>query len=281
MPLDLTLFETTLNSTFSQIESTQAEALNTQIASNFVAGRTAGEKHKSTLPSNKLNFEPVKSAEDQEEEEEGLTTEEKAEIAILVALFLGYVHEFNSRTKTQILTEVSAMVTAGKTQEEIKNYVQNVFEGKENIVIDNVGKVRKEIYVDKNLKISEVEKVITRKYYTSVQNYSQLMGEQASHAAYEKGREMYNISQGIDMWVFSGPVDERARPWHIALVGTTYQWNSEQSRYAEQCLSEPRCRHRAMPYYGDSRDVPQEKWDKLKEDVGLYWDEDKKEWAIK
>lgn len=287
MPFSLTKFTKSLKSAFSQLETSQAEALSIEIAANYVAGRTAGEKHKSTLPAQPLPAEglpaktiPALRSADPEEEEEGLPTEDKAEIALLVALFLGYVKGFNKVAQTQILAEVEGMVTAGKTQDEIKKYVDSIFEGKENIVIDNVGKTRKELYVDKNLKISEVEKVITKKYSSSLENYAQLLGERASHASYEAGRKAYLINQGYSDWIFSGPADERARPWHVSLLGEVYEYGSEQSQYAERCLSEPRCRHRRVPYYGDSRDVPAERWQKLKDDAGLRWSEEKEEWVI-
>ena len=53
------------------------------------------------------------------------------------------------------------------------------------------------------------------------------------------------------------------------------------SDYAEKVLREPHCRHRAHVYYGDSRDTPKEKWDKLKKDAGLFWDEEAKAWILK
>lgn len=276
MPLSLTTFKKSLSSAFQTIEKTQAEALSIEIAANFVAGQTAAETHKSTLPLTSKDPEP-----EAPEEDDGLTTEEKAEIALLVALYMGYLKGFNERAQAQILAEVTAMDKAGKTQEEIKKYVDDIFEGDENIIIDNVGKKRKEIYVDKQMKLSEVEKVITKTYSTSTKNYAQLIGENAAHGAYEKGKDAYNISQGLNQWVFSGPADERARPWHVALLGEVYEHGSDQSNYAEQCLVEPRCRHRKEPYYGDKRDVPKEQWQKIKDEVGLYWDDNEERWAMK
>lgn len=271
----LSTFEKSLKKAFSQIEKTQAEALAIEISSNFIAGRTAGEKHKS-----------IQSAEPEDLEDEGLTEEEKAEIAVLAALYLGYLSKFNDTAQAQILTTTRELIEqAGgqvtpEVQDEIKKRLDDVLDGREKVVIDNVGKVRKELYVDKNLKLSEVEKVITKKYSASVKTYCELLGEQASHASYEAGRKARLIEQGFDKWVFVGPADERARPWHIALLGQVYKYGTVQSEYAESCLREPRCRHRAQVYYGDSRDVPAERWEKLKKDVGLHWDDEKMEWSI-
>ena len=272
----LSNFSKSLKKAFSQIEKTQAEALAIEISANFIAGRTAGEKHKS-----------IQSAEPEDPEDEGLTEEEKAEIAVLAALYLGYLSKFNDIAQAQILTTTKELIEqAGgqvtpEVQDEIKKRLDDVLDGREKVVIDNVGKVRKELYVDKNLKLSEVEKVITKKYSASVKTYSELLGEQASHASYEAGRKARLIEQGFDKWVFVGPADERARPWHVALLGQIFTWGTLQSDYAEKVLREPHCRHRAHVYYGDSRDTPKEKWDKLKKDAGLFWDEEAKTWILK
>jgi hypothetical protein len=268
MPFTLTTFKTKLSSVFKQINKDQAEALSIQISANFIAGQHAAEKHRS-----------FKSAEP-EEDEDSLTNTEKAEIAALIALYLGYSKGFNKIAEKQISTTVSEMVTAGKTQDEIRAFVGSVFSGKEKIVIDNIGKIRKEIRVDKNLHITQVEKVVKQKYYSSLNNYADLLGDQAAHDAYESGRKTANISEGYSDWIFTGPADERARPHHVALIGETFTYNTDQSAYAESCLSEPRCRHRAMAFYGDDRDTKKEVWDKLKDDAGLYWDEEKGEWSI-
>jgi uncharacterized protein YnzC (UPF0291/DUF896 family) len=273
----LSNFSKSLKKAFSQIEKTQAEALAIEISANFIAGRTAGEKHKS-----------IQSAEPEDPEDEGLTEEEKAEIAVLAALYLGYLSKFNDIAQAQILTTTKELIEqAGgqvtpEVQDEIKKRLDDVLDGREKVVIDNVGKVRKELYVDKNLKLSEVEKVITKKYSASVKTYSELLGEQASHASYEAGRKAQLIGQGFDKWVFVGPADERARPWHVALLGQVFTWNTEQSSYAERCLQEPRCRHRAAIWYGDpKKDTPKEKWEKLKNDAGLYFDDAEQMWKMR
>lgn len=283
MPLDLPSFKKSLKSTFAIINKSQAEALSIQISANFLAGQHAAEKHQSIIPAEGLpakQLPALKAASPEDQEEDGLTTEEKAEIALLVALFLGYIKEFNSRAQAQILDEVTAMTKAGKTQEEIKVYAQDVFSGKENIIIDNTGQERKVLYLDKNLKLSEVSKTVTRPYYASVLTYAALTAANAAHASYEAGRKASLIAQKYEQWVFVGPADERARPWHICLIGEVFTYNTTQSNYAERCLSEPHCRHRAMPYYGDDRDVKKEVWEKLKEDAGLFWDELENKWDV-
>lgn len=277
MPFELTTFSKILKKAFSQIETSQAEALSIEIAANYTAGRTAGEKHQS-----------IQSAEpDDPEEEDELTPEEKAEIALLVAIFLGYLSEYNNRAQAQILTTTKEIIEqAGgqvtpEVQKEIKQRLDDVLDGRENVIIDNVGKTRKELYVDKDLKLSEVEKVVTRKYSASVKTYSELLGEQASHASYEAGRKARLIEQGYKSWVFVGPADERARAHHVAILGFVFTYGTTQSEYAERCLQEPRCRHRAQVWYNDpTKDTAPEKWQKLKDDAGLKWSDKKEEWIL-
>ena len=270
MPFNLTTFTKSLNTAFKQLKKTQSDALSIEIAANFTAGMTAAEKHTS-----------IKSAEPEDPEEDGLTTEEKAVIALLTAQYLGSLTKFNKAAKAQILSKVKELVQAGSDHDEIKKYVDVVLSGKDIITIDNVGKIRKEIYVDKDLKISEVEKVITRKFGASIDTYSELLGEQASHASYEAGRKAQYQRQGFENWVFVGPADEKARPAHVALIGCVFEWGTDQSEYAEQVLKEPHCRHRAQVYYNDeTKDTKKEVWDKLKNDAGLYWDKSKNEWSL-
>jgi|GEM_PF-1161614 len=318
MPFNLTTFKKSLSSAFKKIKSSQAEALAIEIAANYVAGRTAGKKHQSiksaeglptgivpadTAGSSTAAYTPAAkctaakltageytaanltaaSKEDtaaDETEDEGLTTEEKAEIALLVALFLGYTSKFNDSTQAQILAKAKEIIDAGGSPEEVQQYVQDVFEGKEPIKIDNTGKTKKEIYVDKDLKLSEVDKIIEKPFFASVLTYAALTGENASHAAYEGGRKAQNISDGYLDWIFSGPADERARPHHIILIGERFTWGTIQSAYAERILHEPRCRHRSVPFYNDSRDVKKEVWDRLKKESGVFWNESLNKWDI-
>ena len=269
MPLNLTTFKKSLKKAFSQIESTQAEALSEELAKNYRAGRTAGTKHKSTRP--------LISAEDPEEED-GLTTEEKEELAIILALFLGKLTKFNTMAQTQILNQVSTMVDEGKTMEEVKQYVSDVFHGKETVEVDNTGKKTKELYVDKDLQISERSKIISKPFSASTLVYSSLLADIAAHRAYEEGRKQALI-QGNKRWVFVGPVDEVARPWHVSLVGQIYTWGTLQSDYAEKVLREPHCRHRAQEY--SEKDYDAKYWQKLKDDVGLYFDDAEQMWKMR
>ena len=268
---DISRFETSLKKAFKQINKAQSATLSIQIAANFIAGMAAADKQKSFKS---VDPEPI------DPEEEGLTNDEKVEIALLLALFLGYSNAFNEKAQAHILGNVKEMVQAGVGTEEIKKYVDDVFLGKESITIDNVGKTKKEIYVDKELKLSEVSKVIEKPYSTTLLSYAAMLGATIAHTAYEKGRKAQYTSQALNQWVFVGPADEIARPHHIALIGEVFTWNTDQSSYAEHVLQEPRCRHRSQVYYGDSRDTKKEVWDKLKKDSGIFWNDDLNKWDI-
>ena len=261
-------FKKSLKKAFKKIESTQADALSEELAKNYLAGRGAGQKHKSTRP--------LISAEDPEED--GLTTEEKTEIAVLLALFLGSLKKFNAAAQDQILTQVKEMAKAGSSQEDIQKYVSDVFSGKENIVIDNTGKKKKELYVDKDLQISERSKIISKPFFAGVLTYAAMLAETASHRAYEEGRKQALILQQ-ERWVFVGPVDEIARPSHVALVGQIFIWGTLQSDYAEKVLREPHCRHRAQEY--SEKDYDAKYWQRLKDEAGLFWDGQEQAWKMK
>jgi len=269
MPFNLDLFEHKLTQAFEQIKKDQSEALSIQISVNFTAGMSAAAKHKS-----------IKSEDPQEED--GLSEEDKAEIAAMTALYLGYISEFNNKAQDQVLSKVQEIIDEGGDQDEIKQYLDDVFSGKESIVIDNTGQERKEIYVNKNLKLLEVTRTVENPFYSSVDSYVALVGATVAHTAYEAGRKAQYQNQGYDQWVFTGPADEKARPGHVALLGQVFTWGAKQSGYAERCLREPRCRHRAEVYWNDPKiDKSSEYWKQLKDEAGLYWDEEKGKWVLK
>jgi len=174
------------------------------------------------------------------------------------------------------------MIEAGAIEPDIKQYLDDIFTGKETITIDNRGKERKEIYVDKDLKLSEVTKTIENTYSTTIGSYVVLLGENAAHTSYERGRKSQNIIDNYLNWVFVGPADEITRPWHLAIIGSVFQYNTDQSEYAQRCLEESRCRHWAERYFNDSsKDKSPEYWQKIKDDSGLYWSDTAEKWMIK
>ncbi len=262
---DFDTFEKSLKTTFDKLTKSQAEALSIEIAANFTAGMSAAETHK--------------SFKSEEPEEDGLTDKEKAEIAALAALYLGYISKFNDAAQDQILTKAKEILDTGGSKQDVKNYLDDVLTGNENIVIDNTGQKRKSIYVDENLKLSEVTRTVKKPFLASVLVYATMLGENAAHTSYEAGRKAQYQRQGFDRWMFTGPADERARPWHVSLVGQIYTWGTLQSDYAEKVLREPHCRHRAQEY--SEKDYDAKYWQKLKDDVGLYFDDAEQMWKMR
>ena len=309
MPLDIPSFKKSLKSAFKKIESTQAEALNIELAKNYLAGRAAGEKHQSfnyqNVPksnesvvsqdlSESINIYQIDNKLQEydnkidsfnneiycsDNKEEDLSDEDKEELALLLALFLGNLKKFNAMAQDQILSQVSTMVAEGKTTEEIKQYVDDVFHGKEPIVVDNTGKKKKELYVDKDLKISERDKIISKPFFIGLTSYATMLAENAAHRAYETGRKSQYRKDGFGKWMFVGPSDERARPHHVALLGSIFEFGSAQSNYAEKVLQEPRCRHRAQIY--SEKDSNPEYWQKLKDESGLFWNTQTDAWDMR
>lgn len=80
---------------------------------------------------------------------------------------------------------------------EIADYTKEVLGGSEKVVINNVGKTRKIIQVRKNGTLSEVEKVITRPYVTTVDNYADMLGRTATYSAWAEGRTVGHQKMGV------------------------------------------------------------------------------------
>lgn len=214
-----------------------------------------------------------------------LTNVQKNAIKRLSAEHFGYISEFNKAVGEQIKDKAKDLLTQEKgyaeISKEIKEYATQVFEGQEKVTINNVGKTRKVVQVGKDGTLKEVEKVITRPYTTNVNAYSDMLARTATHTAWEQGRASEYQRMGFRKWRFVGPSDERARPDHIAILGQVFEYGTEQSDYAESLLHEPNCRHRQVVFFDDPElDTPPEFFERIKRRAGLYWDEEKEEWAF-
>jgi hypothetical protein len=96
-----------------------------------------------------------------------------------------------------------------------------------------------------------------------------------------EGQSIRISKGGFGRWHFVGPVDERSRPDHVAILGNAYEYGTEQYDYALRLLDEPNCRHRSVVYFNDSElDTPPEFFEKEKQKVGLRYDEGKEEWVF-
>lgn len=214
-----------------------------------------------------------------------LTNVQKNAIKRLSAEHFGYISEFNKAVGEQIKDKARELLKEEKgytdISAEIRKYASDLFEGSEKVTINNVGKTRTVYKVDKNGKIIKTEKLIERPYVTNTKAYSDMLARTATHTAWEQGRASEYQRMGFKKWRFVGPSDERARPDHIAILGQVFEYGTEQSDYAESLLHEPNCRHRQVVFFDDPElDTPGEFFEDIKRRAGLYWDEEKEEWAF-
>lgn len=270
MALDLEVLDKNIDKQVKSINAAQAAALTIEISAGFVAGLGAGEKKTSFLRSSS----------------EELTEVQKQAIEKLSAEYFGYIAEFNEAAGEQLKTRAREIIEQGGPEQdlkdEIRKYAEDIWGGSETVTIDRTGQTRTVIEVTKDRKLRKVEKEITRAYKTNVDAYADMLARTSTHGAYEEGRAAAYQEEGQNMWRFVGPVDERSRPDHSALVGEHFTYGTPESDMALQLLHEPNCRHRAIVYFGDpDLDAPQEEYEKQKEKAGLYWDEEKGKWAFR
>ena len=201
----------------------------------------------------------------------------------MTAKSVGYLTEFNSALGSQVADRISELMAEGVLQKDIAKeiipYVDELLSPDGKVVIDHVGQKRTVLNVGKDGRIFKVEKTITRKYTTNPQAYADMLARTSTHNALEDGRAEARQSSGITRWRFSGPADERSRPWHVAVVGNVYTYGTAQSDYARELLSEPNCRHRSIDFLGDKDlDTPESHYTKLKDDAGLKYTDG--EWTL-
>jgi hypothetical protein len=216
----------------------------------------------------------------------GLTNVQKNAIKRLSAEYFGYISEFNNNIGEQIKDKARTLIADSKgykeVSAEVKKYAEDIFKGSEHVVIDNRGKMRTVLKVGKDGTIRTVEKTIERPYVTNVRAYSDMVGRTATHTAWEQGRASEYQRLGFNKFRIVGPVDERSRPDHVAVIGKVFEYGTQQGEYALSLLEEPNCRHRQVPFFDDPElDTPQEFFEKQKEKAGLYWDDDTGEWKFK
>jgi hypothetical protein len=214
-----------------------------------------------------------------------LSSLQKEQIAKVYKEQMGYISQTNKAVAEEMTLSIKDIISKGGSQEQIRQgisgYISDVF-GDKGITIDNIGKTRIEYEVSKDGTIRAVEKTITKKYSSTLTNYSDVVAKSVSHASLEEGRAAGYRKQGVTHWRFTGPSDERARISHIILLGNVYKYGTEQSDLAMAVLAEPRCRHRAVPFFNDKKfDTPDSHFDKMKDDAGLFWDDNSESWAIK
>lgn len=226
------------------------------------------------------------SRQEQDKKRRTLSPLQEAAVQKMTAEHFGYMAEFDKAVGEAIKEKAKDILSKEGGYKDIKNeikqYVEDVFEGREPITINHIGQKRIILKVDKNGKLYETEKIIQHEYVSNADAYADMLSRTATHKAFEQGRASEFQRMKFGKWRFVGPSDERARPWHVALIGNVYEYGTAQSEYALQLLGEPHCRHRAIPYFDDPElDTPDSFYQKQKNKAGLFWNDDKGEWAIK
>jgi hypothetical protein len=274
-------FEAAVGKTIQQLNKEQAEALSVEIAAWFVAGLEGDQEEDKKKKKDKKGKD--------KNPDEGLSDLQRETVRKMTDEKFGYISQFNQTLGDQLAAKAQEILKdhGGKEggREEvtklIKDYVEQVFDGSETVVIDRTGQTKQVIEVGKDKKLKLVDHVITRAYHASPETYSTMLGRSAVHSAYEQGRAEAYQQDGLTMWRFVGPVDERSRPAHSAIVGEHYTYGTDESDLAMSLFDEPNCRHRSIPYFDDpDLDTPQEEYERIKDEAGLHWDEDKEEWAF-
>lgn len=274
LAIDLKAFDKQVDLQVKELNKTQADDIAVEIAVSFVLGIEAGEKKKSFLESSS----------------DKLSKTQEETIKKLSAEYFGYISEVNEAAGEQLKDKAREIIqneaenggTEELIKEDIKTYAEGIWGGSENVIIDRTGQTKTIIEVGKDLVLRQVEKEITRAYVVSLNTYAEMLARTSAHGSYEDGRAAAYQEEGLEMWRFSGPVDERSRPDHSALVGQAFTYGTPESEMALQLLHEPNCRHRAIPYWNDPElDTPQEEYERQKEQAGLYYDDEKGKWAFK
>ena len=206
-----------------------------------------------------------------------LTTVQERSIKLMAASTVGYISEFNEIIGTQIAGHISELMAADVLSKDIAKelipYIDEIFGPDGKVVINNIGKKRSIIKVAKDGTLSKVDKVITQKYTTNPQAYADMLARTSTHNALENGRAEARQAKGVLKWRFSGPIDERSRPDHAAIVGNVYEYGTTQSEYAREMLGAPNCRHRSIEFFDDKElDTPASHYENLKKDAGLKFE---------
>lgn len=226
------------------------------------------------------------SRDEQEAKAKKLSPLQEAAIQKMTAEHFGYMAEFDKAVGEAIKEKAREILRKEGGYKDIKNeikkYVSDVFEGKETVTINHIGRKKKILKVDKNGKLYEVEKTIEREYVSNVDAYSDMLSRTATHKAFEQGRASEYQRLGFTKFRYTSVCDERSRPSHCALSGQVFEFGTAQADYAMQMLSAPHCRCRILPFFEDPQlDAPKAKYEKFKERKGLYWNDDIEDWAFR
>lgn len=214
-----------------------------------------------------------------------LSALQKSAIQSVAKVNMGAMADFNSALGKTMEKTIEDRLKQGGGYESIRKdiipLIQEKF-GTEGIEIDNRGKIRTILNVDKDGSIYKTEKVIENTYSTTVENYANTVSRTTAHAAYTEGRRAGYIAQGIKQFRYLSANDERVRPYHLSLSGMVFDVGSEQEELCNEALSEINCRCRIIPFMDNPKyDTPMVEFAARKEAAGLFFNEDKQAWDFK
>lgn len=269
--MDEDTFFNQIDQVIKELNVHHASSLAANIASHYKAGSDgAGYEYAGAKYAKKKVLSPL----------------QEAAIQKLTAEHFGYMAEFDKAIGDTIKDHAKEILRSEggykDISEALKPYIKDVFEGKETVTIDHIGQTRTVLNVDKEGKLYKTEKTIQQKYTTNADAYADMLSQSATHKAFEQGRASEYQRMKFNKWRFTGPSDERARPWHAAIIGNVYEYGTPESDMALDLLGEANCRHRAIAFFDDPKlDTPQDFYEKQKEKAGLYWDDETEAWAFK
>lgn len=213
-----------------------------------------------------------------------LTDVQKKAIATLSKTQIGYLAEFHRSIGDTLLDNVKANLAEGggykSAKGEIKPIVESVFGKDGKVIIDRTGQTRKVTEVLKDGSLRLVDKKITQPYYSTVQNYSDMLSRTSVHSALSRGRIESYKARNINKVRYISVLDSRTRPEHMALSGRVFETDSEDMETVQSLLSSPHCRCRLIPYFDDpDLDTPDEHFKSDRERV--FFDSETNTWAFK
>ena len=259
--MDYEVFENRINQIILELSIEHAGVLSMNIASHYMAGN-----------------DDIKIST--------LTKTQQVTIQNISAEHFGYMAEFDKALGEKLKENVKSIFEKEggykDVKEEILKHVDDVFSGKDTITINHVGQRRSVINVDKDGKLYQTEKVIQQPYTTTPEAYADMVSRTASHRALERGRADAMSKIGFNKFRYISACDERSRPAHCALSGSVFEYGTEQAEMALSLLGEPNCRCRTISYHDDiGLDTPASRFEKYKERMGVYWNEELNDWAFK
>ncbi len=150
----------------------------------------------------------------------------------------------------ELTDSIKAGIKGGRDYETVKKALSEKITagwGK-SITFNNVGEVRKTVFVNPDGSMRWVKKEITRPITLPTDTYSETLARTSMKQAYIHGHFARIISAGYDGWEYRSVADERTRPRHLALHGRVFLFGTKEEAMAREVMSEYNCRCKPLPY---------------------------------